>query len=76
MPLSKALKVVLDGRKTASIGKRDEFDYGMEFRILNRITLHLDHAENFVRYDIQKMKSYDRHDFILPFKHNRVELNH
>lgn len=49
-------------------------DIGMEFRILNRITLHLDHGENFVRYDLSKMKLLDRKHNILPYKHNRVHL--
>lgn len=32
--------------------KIDGRNIDMEFRILNRITLHLDHGENFVRYDL------------------------
>ena len=46
----------------------------MEWRILGRLTLHLDHGENFVRYDLRQMRRLNFRDDILPFRHNRVML--
>lgn len=50
-------------------------DPAMEFRMIERMTRHIDHADNLVRYDLPKMKEEDRHMNLIPFNHNRVELD-
>jgi hypothetical protein len=51
-----------------------ERDYQEEFRILQRSTLHIDHAKNLIAMQIPDFKSQNRHDTVLPFAHTQVKL--
>lgn len=47
----------------------------MEYRCIESMSRHIDHAENLERYDFPKMKEEDRHINLVPYKHNRVKLD-
>ena len=59
------------GQFKQDLKKRDILE---EFRILQRSTLHIDHAKNLVAMQIPDFKSQNRYDSILPFGHNQVKL--
>ena len=45
-------------------------DAGMEFRFLERITLHEDHVKNLRNIESADFKKLNRHQEVLPFKHS------
>jgi cadherin 5 type 2 (VE-cadherin) len=46
----------------------------MEFRFLERITLHEDHVKNLRNIESADFKKLNRHQEVLPFKHSQVRL--
>lgn len=46
----------------------------MEFRFLERITLHEDHAKNLRVIQLPTFKNFNRYGEVLPFKHSQVEV--
>ena len=50
-------------------------DIGMEFRVLNRISLHADHASNLELSQEQSLKQQNKHSAVLPFRHSMVSVS-
>lgn len=53
----------------------DETHQSMEFRIIQKISCHKDHAQNFFVSANSTFFKLNRHKDVLPFKHSRVELD-
>jgi hypothetical protein len=47
----------------------------MEFRVIQKMTMHKDHAKNFFISSNQQFFKLNRHKDVLPFIHNRVVLH-
>ena len=52
----------------------DESRQQMEFRIIQKISSHKDHAANFFVSAFQQFKMLNRHKDVLPYNHSRVRL--
>ena len=51
-----------------------ERDLAMEFRVIERISLHQDHANNLQIIRLQQFQGENRHPTVLPFRHSQVKL--
>jgi protein tyrosine phosphatase len=52
----------------------DDSKQAMEFRIIQKISSHKDHAANFFVSAFQQFKMLNRHKDVLPYNHSRVRL--